>query len=59
MKYPTTNGRPWDSMRKKRFDYYRNIFSETIRMTNDGCGLTKDQMRIIAWNMAFQVVTDK
>ena len=57
MKYPKTNGKEWDLMRKKDFDNWRKQFKWTLE--NSKQNLTQEQNKVISWNCAFEVVTDR
>ena len=56
-KYPKSNGKEWDSIRKRKFDALRKEFKNTIQVTKKGYGLSSKDIETIAWNCAFVVVT--
>lgn len=59
MKYPKSDGKPWDAMTRSWFDYWREQFATTLKIDNETLklNLTTKQIETEAWNMAFQVVT--
>lgn len=59
MTYPTYNGKQFDSLRKQKFNFYRSVFENTIKATKDGYNLTEKQIKVLAWNMAYEVSVDR
>jgi hypothetical protein len=56
--YPRVDGKQWDTLRKKEFDKWRAQFEWTIESSLPKVTvLSKQEIRTIAWNCAFNVVT--
>lgn len=61
MKYPKSNGEKWDALRRKRFDELRKLFKWEMKHTakNKRVDVPEEYLDIIAWNLAFLIVTEK
>lgn len=61
MTYPKSNGKQWDSLRKREFDKWRLKFRDSLNTTVDSLGdpLPLKMVDTMAWNCAFEVVTAK
>ena len=59
MRYPKYNGKQFDELRRKEFDYWREQFADILNIDNKTMKLNlgKEQIETEAWNLAFILVT--